>query len=160
RLTTLPPLENISKLMKLVESDVDILQEVSKVESGEKPPTSKLQDFLNELKGKYSWMGVIENALIVDSNSITIKGAVLSDIYRDMIRKKLKEMMEVASNYGFTLIFDESGVESKELERLQEEKPKLSLREQVRENPLVKRILALFPEATIVDVKNSKRRIS
>ncbi|MGC9034094.1 MAG: DNA polymerase III subunit gamma/tau [Thermosulfidibacteraceae bacterium] len=160
RLTTLPPLENISKLMKLVESDVDILQEVSKVESGEKPPTSKLQDFLNELKGKYSWMGVIENALIVDSNSITIKGAVLSDIYRDMIRKKLKEMTEVASNYGFTLIFDESGVESKELERLQEEKPKLSLREQVRENPLVKRILALFPEATIVDVKNSKRRIS
>ena len=178
RLTTLPPLENIAKLINALENldtsslvmlnssfpETDILADKkdADVSLDRKVHAEAEGSLMEEFAKRYSWWRAVEKAINLEDGKLIIRLYDLIDTIRDIVVKKFDEIRGVAGNYGVEVILegDSKVAERKDITVEEKREEKLGLRELARESVTVKKILSLFPEAVIVDVKNLRRKTS
>lgn len=198
RLTTLPPLESIARLISTLENlDISNLENVGsctlekailidKGEIGVSADIAKLQvdnrvdsedtyvksdtrdtkdgdskySLIDELSKKYSWWKAVEKAVSLADGKLIVKLSELIDTSREILIKKFDEVRSIADSYGVEVILEDDSKKKEDTVVEEKREERLGLRELARESVTVKKILSLFPEAVIVDVKNARRKTS
>ncbi len=152
RLTALPPLEDIAYLIKQLDFKVSESLQSPKEDIGLLNTDIK-DKFVNRVMERDRIVGSILNEVkikIEDGKLILYPNGV-GGIGWEKLKEKKDLINEVADSLGLTLIFGEETGNKRNSNSI-------DLREAVRENPVVNRIMSLFDSAVILDARRRREQ--
>ncbi|BAT71188.1 DNA polymerase III subunit gamma/tau [Thermosulfidibacter takaii ABI70S6] len=158
RLTSLPPLESVVSLLnegqvigqvRSIQTVVDKEVETPSPQKGPKNTESITDVMKSKISDVVPYLSfLVDSAKIsVDDNKVVIESGNLRAVEWEMLLEKREVIEKALAEHGYKVVFQGYP------ENSNGKKERLNLREKARENPVVQKVLELFPEGVIIDVK-------
>ncbi len=153
RLTSLPPLENIAALIKsapMPKTEAVPEQAIPEVEKPKEEENIKelLEESLMKVKPAVA-VSIRDAEVITENSTVIIRPGKLKSIGWEGVKESREIIEKILSERGLKL-----KLEGEVAQGNNKSMTKARLREEAAKNPVVQKVLQIFPEAVILDVKS------